>query len=156
MATHKFEIDIELKTSPEKLWKNLKEFITLFPKAMPDAIERIDVIEGDGRSVGTVYLSTPKATEMVPVVSTIKERIDIVDDEKKILGYSILEGDILEYYKNFKVVVYVGSSPKSDGALVKYTGEFNKANENVVVNLDIYKAFVVKLYMDVDAYLLKA
>ena len=93
---------------------------------------------------------------MVPVVSTIKERIDIVDDEKKILGYSILEGDILEYYKNFKVVVYVGSSPKSDGALVKYTGEFNKANENVVVNLDIYKAFVVKLYMDVDAYLLKA
>ena len=62
MATHKFEIDIELKTSPEKLWKNLKEFITLFPKAMPDAIERIDVIEGDGRSVGTVYLSTPKAT----------------------------------------------------------------------------------------------
>ncbi|KAG6398806.1 hypothetical protein SASPL_140277 [Salvia splendens] len=155
MATNKFEVEIELKTSPEKLWRNLKEYVTLFPKAMPDVIERVDVIEGDGRSVGTVYVSTSKPTEMSPVVSIIKERIEVVDDKKKILGYSILESDILEYYKNFKVVIYVGSNPKSDGALVKYTAEFNKANENVVVDLDIYKAFVVKLYMAVDAYLLK-
>lgn len=89
------------------------------------------------------------------MAAIIKERVEIVDDEKKIWGYRVLEGDILENYKNFKVVIYVGSSPKSDGALVKYTGEFNKANENVVVDLDIYKAFVVELYKAVDAYLLK-
>ena len=61
----------------------------------------------------------------------------------------------MEFSKNYKAVIYVGSSPKSDGALVKYTAEFNKANENVIVDLDIYKAFVIKVYMAVDAYLLK-
>ncbi|KAG6396514.1 hypothetical protein SASPL_142665 [Salvia splendens] len=155
MADCKFETEIELKTSPEKLWKNLKEFVTLFPKAMPDLIEGIDVIEGDGRSVGTVYVATFKPTEVSPVATIIKERLEIVDDEKKIWGYRVLEGDILENYKNFKVVIYVGSSPKSDGALIKYTAEFNKANEKVVVDHDILKAFAVQMYKNVDAYLRK-
>ena len=64
MATNKVKIEIELKTSSEKLWKNLKEFITLFLKAMSDAIETVDVIEGDGRLVGTVYVSTSKPTSI--------------------------------------------------------------------------------------------
>lgn len=60
MADCKFEVEIELKTSPEKLWKSQKEFVTLFPKVMPDLFKGIDVIEGDGRSVGTVYVVTFK------------------------------------------------------------------------------------------------
>ncbi|KAL1539370.1 MLP-like protein 423 [Salvia divinorum] len=155
MAASKLEIELELKTSPEKLWKNLKEFVTLLPNAMPDVYEGINVIEGDGRSVGSIFVSTFKPSEMKPVVSISKERLEIVDDGKKILSYSFLEGEILENYKNFRVVIYVGSSTKSDGALVKYTAEFNKANEQVA-DPHIFKSFVVKLFMAIDAYLLTA
>ncbi|KAL1539372.1 MLP-like protein 423 [Salvia divinorum] len=153
MAASKFEVELESKTSPEKLWKNLKEFVTLFPKAMPDVYQGIEVIEGDGRSAGSIFVSTMKPSETKPVASISKERIEIVDDEKKILSFTFLEGEFSENYKNLKVEISGGRGTKS-GALVKYTSEFNKANEKVL-DPNLFKGYVVKLVTDVDDYLLK-
>lgn len=91
--------------------------------------------------------------ELKSVVSTTKERIELVDEEKKTLSYSFLEGEILKYYKNFKAIVSV--STKGDGALIKYAAEFDKASEEVP-DPDLFRDFAVKLFQDLDAYLLKA
>lgn len=91
---------------------------------------------------------------MNPVVSTTKERIEVVDEEKKILSYSFVEGQILENYKNFKGIINVSSS-KSGGALIKYVAEFEKKHAQVA-DPHFFRAFVAKLFKDVDAYLLKA
>ncbi|KAL8550460.1 hypothetical protein ACS0TY_009043 [Phlomoides rotata] len=54
----KFEFDIVLKSSAGKLWRNLKNFVTTFPKALPHMYKSIEIIEGDGKSVGSVFKST--------------------------------------------------------------------------------------------------
>nr|USU81827.1 MLPL2 [Nepeta sibirica] len=149
----KLEVEIELKTHSENLWKNLKEFITFFPKALPNMYEKIDVIEGDGRSVGSVFVSTLKPSELNPVVEVTKERIELLDEEKKILSYSFVEGEILKNYKNFRAIIRVSRS-KSDGTIVNYLAEFEKANAEVP-NPDFFKDYVAKLFHDVDDYLLK-
>ncbi|XP_057810955.1 MLP-like protein 423 [Salvia miltiorrhiza] len=151
MAVSKLELDIELKTSAEKLWKNLKEFITFFPKALPHIYEKIDVIEGDGSSAGSIFVCTFKSPEMAPT----KERVEMVDEDKKLLSYSFIEGEILKNYKSFKSMLCVSNSSKSDGALVKYSVEFEKANAEVG-DPDFFKGFVAKIFEDMDTYLLKA
>lgn len=59
MAT-KLEVEIEMKTPAEKVWSNLKEFATVFPKVLPHIYQKIDVLEGDGKSVGSILYITFK------------------------------------------------------------------------------------------------
>ncbi|KAH6763412.1 hypothetical protein C2S52_020845 [Perilla frutescens var. hirtella] len=143
----KIEAEIELKSPAEKVWNNLKQFTVVFPKALPQTYERIDVLEGDGKSVGSVILSIFKESQ------SVKERIELVDDEKKILSYSFLEGEILNHFKNYKAIICVTS--KSDGALINYSAELEKADAHAP-NPDFFRDFVVKLFHDFDAYLLKS
>lgn len=42
-------IEMEMKNPAEKVWRYLKEFATLFPKAMPHIYERINVPKGQRR-----------------------------------------------------------------------------------------------------------
>ncbi|KAH6825788.1 hypothetical protein C2S53_019794 [Perilla frutescens var. hirtella] len=136
----KIEAEIELKSPAEKVWNNLKQFTVVFPKALPQTYERIDVLEGDGKSVGSVILSIFKESQ------SVKERIELVDDEKKIPSYSFLEGEILNHYKNYEAIICVTSQMKS---------ELEKADAHAP-NPDFFRDFVVKLFHDFDAYLLKS
>lgn len=60
MANSKLEVDIVMKSRAEKVWKNLKEFAKVFPKALPDTYESIEIVQGDGISVGSVLKATYK------------------------------------------------------------------------------------------------
>ncbi|KAL8532626.1 hypothetical protein ACS0TY_008999 [Phlomoides rotata] len=157
MAKSKIEFDIVLKSSAEKLWRNFKDFATTFPKALPHTYESIEIIEGDGKSVGSIlkhnYSTDFKPELYIGVVSTTwsTKRIDLVDEEKKTMSYTFLKGDILNYYKNFKSTVCV-SDAEGDGCVVKYIAEFEKANEQIPDPI-LFKEFAVKAYHDFDAYL---
>lgn len=88
------------------------------------------------------------------VSSTSKERIDLVDEEKKTMSYSFIEGDILKYYKNFKATVSV-TEGEGDGCVVKYSAEFEKANQQIPDPI-LYRDFAVKLFHNFDAYIINA
>nr|USU81826.1 MLPL1 [Nepeta sibirica] len=151
----KLEVELELKSDVEKMWKNFKEFTKLFPKALPHLYEGIAVAEGDGISAGTIFISTLKPTDPSnPVVSINKERIDSLDDEKKILTYSYIEGEILKSYKNLKGTVSM-SSNNGDGTIFKYVVEFDKANAQVPDPL-LFKDFLVMVFQGFDDYVLNA
>lgn len=47
-------MDVELKTSADRFWKGIGEINYLFPKLFPDIYKSIEVLEGDGTSVGTL------------------------------------------------------------------------------------------------------
>lgn len=83
-------------------------------------------------------------------ISSIKEKIEVVDDAKKTLSYSVIEGDMLKYYNNFKATLSV--SPKGDGSLVKWWCEFDKTSDELP-NPDIIKDFGVKTLQDLDAFI---
>ena len=87
-----------------------------------------------------------------PIVKISKERIDAVDEAKKSITYSVIDGDLLKYFKSFKG--HISLTPKGDGTLVKWTCDFEKASHEVA-DPHVIKEFVVRNFHEVDAYSLK-
>ncbi|MBN7124833.1 hypothetical protein BSU01_24550 [Erwinia billingiae] len=76
-----------------------------------------------------------------------------MDEANKTVAYSIVDGELLKYYKSFKGNIIV--APKGDGSLVKWSCEFEKASHEVP-DPNIIKEFAIKNFQELDAYLLKA
>lgn len=79
-----------------------------------------------------------------------KERIEAVDEANKAVTYSVIDGDLVKYYKKFKANLVV--IPKGEGSLVKWSCEYEKASDEVP-NPDLIKDFAVKNFLEVDAYI---
>lgn len=52
----KSEMEVEVKSAPEKFWEAIRGSTDLFPKVFPEQYKSIDILEGDGKSVGSVRL----------------------------------------------------------------------------------------------------
>ncbi|CAK9137815.1 unnamed protein product [Ilex paraguariensis] len=149
-STGKLNVDMEVKSPADKFWESVRNSNTLFPKLFPDQYKSIEVLEGDGKSVGSVRLVT--YAEGLPLVSVSKEKIDAVDEANKTVSYSVVGGELLKYYKNFKAHLTV--TPKGDGSLVLWSCEFEKATEEVV-DPHFIKDFAVKNFHHLDGYILQ-
>ncbi|XP_019164756.1 PREDICTED: MLP-like protein 423 [Ipomoea nil] len=147
-AQGKIEVDLEVSIGADKFWNSIRDSTTLFPKAFPDVYKSIEVLEGDGKAVGSIRLI--KYVDGAPLVTFSKEKIDTVDDEKKTVSYHVIEGDILKYYKDFKA--YLSVTPKGDGSLVKWGCEFEKASAEVP-DPHLIKDAAVKTFKDLEAFL---
>ncbi|GAB4839837.1 hypothetical protein Ancab_020547 [Ancistrocladus abbreviatus] len=110
-SVQKLEVEVEVKSTPDKMWEAIRNSHKIFPLAFPETYKSIEVVEGDGKSVGSVRLV--KFTEGVPMVTTTKEKIEEVDEAKKTLSYSVVEGELLKYFKSFKAKLAV--APKGEG-----------------------------------------
>ncbi|KAJ3679584.1 hypothetical protein LUZ60_017595 [Juncus effusus] len=143
-------LELEVKSTPEKFWGAIRDSSELFPKVFPEQYKSIEVIEGDGKSVGSVRLV--KYTEGMPMVTFAKEKIEVADEENKLVSYSVIGGEIINFYKNFKATLKI--SPKGDTTLVNWTLEYEKASEEVP-EADLIKETASKTFNDLDAYLLK-
>ena len=148
-AAGKIEVEVEVAVGADKLWESIKDSVNIFPKAFPKQYKSIEVLEGDGKSAGSLRLV--KYAEGTPLVTFSKEKIESVDDEKKALSYNVIEGEILQAYKNFKASLSV--APKGDDvSLVTWRGDFEKASDEVPEPVFIKDA-AVKTFKDLEAYL---
>ncbi|XP_050236478.1 MLP-like protein 423 [Mercurialis annua] len=144
-ASGTLHVEVDIKSSPDKFWNSIRDSTTLFPKFFPDQYATILVLEGDGKAAGSVRLFT--YAEGSPLVKISKERIDVVDEVEKKVSYSVVEGDLLKYYKVFKG--HIAVLPKENGSLVKWSCEYEKVSDDVEVP-HIIKDFVVKNFTEVD------
>jgi hypothetical protein len=87
-------------------------------------------------------------------VEVLKEKVE-VDDEKKLVILTALEGHCLNLYKSYKVIFQVTPVSKTEGGSVKITLEYEKLNENIPPP-NKYLDLVVNLVKDLDAHILKA
>lgn len=55
---HKIEVQTQTRSSPDRVFDIYKNKSYLMPKISPDKLQSIEVIEGDGISVGSVRLWT--------------------------------------------------------------------------------------------------
>ena len=153
----KVELVVEVKSPADKLWTALRDSTELFPKIFPEQYKSIETVEGDGKSAGTVRLL--KYTEGVPMVTFAKEKVEVADDEKKVVSYSVVDGELVSFYKNFRVTLQVtpkggAAAPAADGAVVSWIMDFDKASEEVP-DPDVIKETAAKTFHDLDDYLLK-
>ncbi|XP_057477457.1 MLP-like protein 423 isoform X1 [Actinidia eriantha] len=165
---YRLEHQIEIKSSPDRFFDIYKNKTYLMPKISPDNIQSIQVLEGDGRSVGSVRMWTyildflfyswhrknykgKGKQKGSPVIA--KDKIDAVDEENKSITFDLIGGEVTNYYKSFKATLQATS--KDGTNLAKWTLEYEKANENVPTphsHID----FLATLGREIDSYLLKA
>lgn len=79
---------------------------------------------------------------------------EYLDEENKSITYNVIGGEVAKYYNLFKSTAQV--TPKGDhGSLVKWTIEYEKANEEVPAPNKYYD-YVVNLTKSIEAHLLNA
>lgn len=52
----KIDVDVEMKASPDLFWSTVRDSDKIFPKAFPQQYKSIEILEGDGKAVGSVRL----------------------------------------------------------------------------------------------------
>ncbi|KAK8959386.1 MLP-like protein 423 [Platanthera guangdongensis] len=150
MAT-KIEVEVEVNSPADQFWEAIRDSTNLFPKIFSQQYKSIEIIEGDGKSAGSIRLIS--YAEGIPFVKFAKEKIEVVDLEKKLVTYSVIDGEILSYYKSFSPTLAVAS--KGDGgSVVTWSVEYEKLNEDVP-EADIIKELALQTIKELDSYLLK-
>lgn len=81
----------------------------------------------------------------------MKSKVEALDEENKSISFAVIEGDILKLYNSFKTKLEAIENANG-GDLVKWTIEFEKADENAP-NPDLYVDFAIKMSRGLDAYL---
>ncbi|CAI9275793.1 MLP-like protein 423 [Lactuca sativa] len=150
-TTGKLDVEVKVKSEADKFWNTILDSATIFPKVCSDLYKEVEVLEGDGRSVGSVRLV--HFAEGSPIVKSAKEKIEELDEAKKKVAYSVIDGDMMKYYKTFKATLEV--IPEAEGSIVKWMCEYEKASDEVP-DPSMIRDFAAKNFQEIDAYLLKA
>ncbi|KAL1365624.1 hypothetical protein HN51_013621 [Arachis hypogaea] len=149
----KLEAEIEVKSNADKFWNAIRDFATIFPKASPSVYKSIQIIQGDGKAPGSVFKTT--LGEGYELVKTVTERIEDVDDAKRIIIYSVVDGELLKYLKSYKGYISVTPKGNDNGSIVKWSCEYEKASQEAPEPIFI-KEFATNVFPKVDHYLLSA
>ncbi|KAF7849987.1 hypothetical protein BT93_L0057 [Corymbia citriodora subsp. variegata] len=144
----KLEKQAQIKSSPEKLFDIYKNKIDLMPKISPNKLRSIEIIEGDGKSVGSVRLWTYFLGDSV----IAKDKIDAIDEGNKSITFEIIGGEVTKYFASYKANIQLVSEGQSN--FVKWSVEYEKKNEQVPdphPQLD----FLITMAKEVDSYLVQ-
>ncbi|KAH7832923.1 hypothetical protein Vadar_001355 [Vaccinium darrowii] len=115
----------------------------------PAKIHGVDLHEGDWGKVGSVitwnYTHNGKK-------QSAKDIVEAIDEETKTVTYKVIEGDLMEQYKDFKATVHVDT--KGESNLVTWTFEYEKLSEKVEDPNDLLD-YVINLSKDIETHHLK-
>ncbi|MED6156586.1 hypothetical protein PIB30_015685 [Stylosanthes scabra] len=150
----KLESEIEIKANASDFFQVFRKQLHELPKISSDKLHRAQLDQGDWENVGSVkhwdYTIEGKKT-------SLKEKVEAIDDENKTITYSLFGEEISENYKTLKSTVKVSDKGSSGGGIVKWTFEYEKHKENITAaSPQSYLDFVIKVTQDVDAHLSKA
>ncbi|KAM4119709.1 hypothetical protein ACJW30_03G080100 [Castanea mollissima] len=146
----KVEADVEIKAPAEKFHEIFSCRPHHISNVSPSVIQGCALHEGNWGNEGSVinwdYVHDGKA-------KVAKDIIEAIDKKNNSVTYKVIEGDLMEEYKNFKVTVQ--ATPKGEGSLVHWTMEYEKLHENIVEPNTLLQ-LVLDLSKDLDAHLVQA
>ncbi|XP_038719932.1 MLP-like protein 34 [Tripterygium wilfordii] len=127
MSVHgKMEAELEVKVSAAQFHEVFSFRPHHISNMTPDHIQGVDLHEGEWGKQGKV-ISWNYVHDGVPKVA--KERVEAIDDVNNSTSFRVIEGDILNEYKDFLITVQ--ATPKGQGSLVKWTFEYEKLKPDV-------------------------
>ncbi|XP_057777506.1 MLP-like protein 34 [Salvia miltiorrhiza] len=142
---HKLELQTLITSSPHKFFDIYHNKTYLMPTICPDKLQSVQVLQGDGKNVGSVRLWT--YVMGVPVIA--KDKIVGVDEVNKSITFELIDGEVTKYYKRFVATL------EAEGVnTVKWSLEYEKASEDVP-HPHSHLQFLGAMATDIDAYLLK-
>ncbi|KAJ4709990.1 MLP protein [Melia azedarach] len=126
MVAGHLEIEFEIKAPAAAVHDVFSCRPHHFSNISPAHIQGCDLHEGEWGKSGTVVCWN-YMHDGVPEVA--KEIIEEIDDEKNLTTFKVIEGHLLEKYKNFHITVQ--AIQKEEGSLVKWTFKYEKQSEDV-------------------------
>ncbi|CAH9134211.1 unnamed protein product [Cuscuta epithymum] len=115
--------------------------------ASPEKLHGCDLLEGEFGHVGSVMYATYTTDGKK---KKIKEVVTKIDEEKKLIEYKVLEGDLMEQYKAFTITIHVEKKNKID--LATWTLEYEMLNEEDVEHPISFLSFLLDLTKDVETH----
>ncbi|GLJ45583.1 hypothetical protein SUGI_0959590 [Cryptomeria japonica] len=159
MVAGSLSIEIESPVEAKRLWKATLDTHNLLPKQTPGLISGITLVQGDG-GVGTIR--HVKFTPANKDFSSVKEKVDLIDEANLAYGYSLVEGGMLgEKVASVSHKIKYTSKPgggcnttftcnydtlpgvphneaKIEEIKVNYTGLFKQAEQYLIANPTLY------------------
>ncbi|KAL1544893.1 kirola-like [Salvia divinorum] len=115
-------------------------------KATPDKVHGCDLHEGEFGHAGSIicwkYTHDGK-------VKRAKQVIQSIDEEKKLIQFKMLEGDLMEIYKTFVITTHVETMNDID--LVTWTLEYEMLNEDVEHPISLL-SFFIDITKDIESH----
>ncbi|KAJ0037931.1 hypothetical protein Pint_22309 [Pistacia integerrima] len=143
----KSEIDIEIKAPAAEFHEVISGRPHHISNVSPAHIQSCEIHEGEWGKPGSVIFWN-YTHDGVP--ETAKEIIEAIDNEKNSTTFKVIEGHLLEKYKNFHIVVQ--ATPKGEGSLVHWTFTYEKLHENIPQPQGIVQ-LALGMTKDIDAHL---
>ncbi|MGI4370303.1 MLP family protein, partial [Klebsiella pneumoniae] len=112
-------------------------------------VQSVNLHEGDWGTVGSVisWNYTIDGKE-----KTAKDIIEAIDEETKSVTFKVVEGDLMELYKTFIIVVHVDT--KGENNLVTWTFHYEKQKEDVE-EPNTLMDFCIEVTKDIETHHLK-
>ncbi|XP_024368505.1 uncharacterized protein [Physcomitrium patens] len=131
-----------LNASPDAIWKAVKEENSILPAAMPQVFESISFVQGSGEP-GSVRVC--KMGPAIPGGGEVVERLDILDDGSKVVGWTVLKGD--PRFKHVSAVLKYAPGPSDGTTTATWTATFVPVEENGTLE----NKFVVGVWKALEA-----
>ncbi|XP_047311742.1 MLP-like protein 28 [Impatiens glandulifera] len=122
----RLELQSRIQSSPDKLFDLYKNKTHLMSKISPSKLQGVNVLQGDGKSVGSVRLWTYNLLGRSVIA---KDRIDDVDEKNMSITFEIIGGEVTKFYKSYKANLTTYSDKGVNFA--KWTLVYEKADETV-------------------------
>ncbi|KAA8543146.1 hypothetical protein F0562_021359 [Nyssa sinensis] len=117
-----FTQEFSTPVAPAKMFKALiVDSHNLIPKLVPQSIKSIEFIEGDGGAGSIKQTNFPEDGHF----KYLKHKIDVLDAEKLVCKYTLIEGDVLSDKLESIVYEVKFEASGNGGSICKMTSEYH-------------------------------
>ncbi|KAJ0970842.1 hypothetical protein J5N97_018801 [Dioscorea zingiberensis] len=146
--------ELEVGLSADEIWVVYRslELADLVVKLLPNIIQKVELVEGDG-GVGTVlHVYFPPGT---PLVQSYKEKFTKIDDEKRVKEAHVVEGGYLQLGFLFYMVRFEVIAQSETTSVVKSTIEY-EIEEKFATNSSLVSTYALAIIHEtVGKYLIE-
>ncbi|KAI9126266.1 hypothetical protein K1719_002687 [Acacia pycnantha] len=143
----KLETDVHIKATAEEFHDVFCSRTHHIANVCPEKIQGVDIHEGEWGSQGSIiywnYVHDGKKC-------VAKELVESVDKDNNKATFKVLEGDLMEDYKSFRITVHV--LPQEEGSVVHWTFEYEKQKDHSPDPHTLLQ-LAIDVSKDVDAHL---
>ncbi|CAA2994170.1 MLP-like protein 28 [Olea europaea var. sylvestris] len=143
--TGKLIAQIEFKHGGDVLHELIKHKPHHISNMVPHLVQGCDLHEGEFGKVGSKICWTYTHEGKV---KKGKQVIEAVEEENKLIKLKLLEGDLMEEYKDFIVTIHVETKGNID--MVSWTLEYEMRNEDVSHPISLL-AYFIELTKEIEA-----
>ncbi|XP_010421666.1 PREDICTED: MLP-like protein 31 [Camelina sativa] len=144
------EVEVDIKAPAAKFYHVYAGRPDHVAKATSRKVQACDLLEGEWGLVGSIvnwnYVYGGKA-------KVAKESIELVEPEKKLIKFRVIEGDVLAVYKSFLITIQATPKEGGVGSVVKWHLEYERSDENVP-HPDNFLPFLAEMTKEIDEHLL--